>query len=268
MKKLYSLKTDLQTDIKHRYERNNSQILSINEKYQFNPNNIRYKLYKSHVNRWKIDAICHVHFCIEQTSRLFSKLSIKNFKLSLIFYHFNRSFYTKSIKTRYTIEFTLWKPEVRAHRQNNERKPSFHIQTTPPHEIYALPFNENFCVQFIHIMKHFVLYLWFLGLCFDCLGRCHVALGGGNDMAIDDDPLGRDLCVFASYLMGFCETFARTAEKLFFSLPVLRRQTIIQPSISTIKWFRFNYPTIFHSCLERFDLLNFDFCARNLCRDQ
>lgn len=55
---------------------------------------------------------------------------------------------------------------MRAHRQNNERKPSFHIQTTPPHEIYALPFNENFCVQFIHIMKHYVLYLWFLGLCF------------------------------------------------------------------------------------------------------
>jgi hypothetical protein len=83
-----------------------------------------------------------------------------------------------------------------------ENPSSFHIQTTPPHEIYALPFNENFCVQFIHIMKHFVLYLWFLGLCFMFFellwADATLALGGGNDMAIDDPSGGRDLCVFAS----------------------------------------------------------------------
>lgn len=101
------------------------------------------------------------------------------------------------------------------------------IQTTPPHgEIYALPFNENFCVQFMHIMKHYVLYLWVLNLCFvfRLLGRCHGALGGGNDMAIDDPS--RDLCVFVSFLMAFSETFARTTEIVSFPLPATCRQSI------------------------------------------
>lgn len=78
-------------------------------------------------------------------------------------------------------------------------------------------FNENFCVQFIHIMKHYVLYLWFLGLCFmfRMLGRCHVALGGGNDIAIDDDPSRVRFMRVCVILNGLLRDFRKNRRKCF-----------------------------------------------------